>query len=86
MCVLCESMDILQVYILDLLVVSENIPVRWLQQVEAYRNYIDNNFYRSSAELCVCVCVCVQWLSGVQLLGLHGLYPSRPLCPWDVPG
>ena len=31
-----------------------------------------------------CVCVCTQSLSYI-FLQLHGLYPTRLLCPWDSP-
>ena len=37
--------------------------------------------------LCVCVCVCVLIHSVVSdSFQPHGLYPARPLCPWDSPG
>ena len=38
--------------------------------------------------MCVCVCVCVHAQSPVvsNSLQLHGLQPSRLLCPWDSPG
>ena len=33
----------------------------------------------------VCVCVCAKLLQSCSLR-LHGLYPTRILCPWDSPG
>ena len=35
---------------------------------------------------CVCVCVCVCVCSAVSVMSdLHGLQPTRLLCPWDFP-
>ena len=46
-----------------------------------------------STHLCVCVCVCVcvraHTLSYIVMsdsLQLHGLQPTRLLCPWNFPG
>ena len=36
--------------------------------------------------VCVCMCVYVCLISHVQLFVIHGLYPTRLLCPWDSPG
>ena len=38
------------------------------------------------ARVCVCVCMCVRSSIIPDSLQLHGLYPSRLLCPWDSPG
>ena len=36
--------------------------------------------------VCVCVCLCVLSYSVISnFLQLHGLYPTRLLCPWDSP-
>ena len=36
--------------------------------------------------VCVCVCVCVSHSVMSGSLQLHGLQPTRLLCPWDYPG
>ena len=36
--------------------------------------------------VCVCVCVCVGCSVMSDSLGLHGLQPTRFLCPWNFPG
>ena len=45
--------------------------------------------------VCVCVCACVRVRAHARAcmclvvsvsLGIHGLQPSRLLCPWDFPG
>ena len=36
--------------------------------------------------LTLCYMMIIQLLSCVRLLRLHGLQPSRLLCPWDFPG
>ena len=33
-----------------------------------------------------CVCTCLVAKLCPTLLGPHGLYPTRLLCPWDFPG
>ena len=43
---------------------------------------------RPGSSVCVCVCVCVCVLSCSVMsdsLQLHGLQPTRVLCPWDSP-
>ena len=49
-------------------------------EFEVDRSYIYRNWKR---EVCAGVLNC---FSHVQPFAIHGLYPTRILCPWDYPG
>ena len=49
-------------------------------------HFVSSKRFSKQTQICVCVCVCVNHSIVSSSLGLHGLQPTRLLCPWNSSG